>query len=498
LVDPNDRAHNPNEGHVIRPWAIDDIAKNDKGKWILIHQRIGEVLLSPESPLDIVTFRSTGSEDKRIVVTYDRGKDSGIWQLDGKERIRETINEIVSVCDDDVKEQLKPKIMDDTLKWVQWNSYVDRADFASTPGKIPLLNGVYDLATNTLESHKQENHFLYQVPIKYDAKATCPKIDEFMGQVFGEDRKKLAYEIAGNMLCANAEDRPNKWQRAFMLLGAGDNGKSTYLILVIMLLGEGNVSNQSLQALIENRFAVNSLEHKLANIGSDIGDRGLRDPGKFKELTGGDRLTGEAKYKDLYEFRNRAILAFSANILPKSYDDSNAFHKRWIIMPFNNTFTGDKKDADILSKIATPEELSGFFNAAIAAYREMTMREVFTSEGESVEKKRELYTKLSDSVQCFMDDCLVYEPDAMILRTALYEAFQEYAKTHGYWKSIDRKKFYHDIRSKDSERIQDTQARDTEGIPRRVFKGIRLLAGLVSPVSAVSPDLPSLLYTKST
>jgi phage/plasmid-associated DNA primase len=128
----------------------------------------------------------------------------------------------------------------------------------------------------------------------------------------------------------------------------------------------------------------------------------------------------------------------------------------------------------------------------------MTMREVFTSEGESVEKKRELYTKLSDSVQCFMDDCLVYEPDAMILRTALYEAFQEYAKTHGYWKSIDRKKFYHDIRSKDSERIQDTQARDTEGIPRRVFKGIRLLAGLVSPVSAVSPDLPSLLYTKST
>ena len=309
----------------------------------LSHLRMGEFLLSPESPIDIKTFRSGGDEHKRIVVTYDRSKDSGIWQLDGKERIRETVNEIVNVCEEDVRSQLVD-VMDKILRWVQWNTFIDRAKFTPAVGKIPLLNGVYDLATNTLEAHRQENLFLYQVPINYDPNAVCPKIDRFLEEVFGEDRKILGYEIAGNMLCANADTRPNKRQRAFMLLGAGDNAKSTYLTLLITLLGEDNVSNQTLQALIENKFAVASLDHKLANIGSDIGDRGLRDPGRFKELTGGDKLTGEEKYKDAYGFRNRAILAFSANILPRSYDDSYAFHKRWVIVPFNNTFSGNKKD----------------------------------------------------------------------------------------------------------------------------------------------------------
>ena len=92
-----------------------------------------------------------------------------------------------------------------------------------------------------------------------------------------------------------------------------------------------------------------------------------------------------------------------------------------------------------------------------------------------------------------MDECLIYEPDATMLRTALYTVFLEYQRTHGYWKTIDRKKFYHEIREKEPERIQDTTQRDAENIPRHIFRGIKLADGVVSAVSPVSGNLPLLL-----
>lgn len=447
------------------------VAKNEGGRWILVPSRIGDYLLSTRAPFDICTFK-----DNKDIITYDRVADTGLWSVRGDQEIERVAIATVEVCGKQNKEQLTRFVMAETLAWIRWHTYLDREKFESPPGKIPLLNGVLEFATGKLEPHRQENHFLYQVPVKYDAAATCPIIDKFLEEVLGE-RKTLAYEMAGYMLCANAESMPNKWQRAFMLIGAGDNGKSTFLNLISALLGDENVSNQTLQALVENRFSIAALDHRLANIAADIGDRSLYATSQFKNLTGGDKLTAEHKFKDAYEFRNRAILAFSCNILPESYDDSNAYHKRWVIAPFENTFTGDKKDAKLLEKLTTPEELSGFFNQAIAAYKEMDTRGTFTSEGTTVEQKRDFYTKLADPVQCFIEDHILVDPDGSVVKQLLLEYFRIFCQKRAYGKTFSQKRFFKKFREKTGDYIHESWIKDEEGEMHRVFRGINLEIG---------------------
>lgn len=443
-------------------------------KVVLVPTRLADYLLSDAGPFDLLTF-----EDTEDIIAYDKVTDAGTWSLNGEQRVKAVAAQITERLGKDIREQLRTHLMKETLNAIQWKTYVARESFTSPLGKIPLVNGVYDVVTGTLEPHNKDNRFLYQVPIKYDPDATCPMIAEFIIDILPADRRTLAYEIAGYMLCANAESAPNRWQRAFMLIGAGDNGKSTYLNVLSKLLGDDNVSNQTLQTLVMNRFAVASLDHKLANIAADIGDRGLYTTNKFKELTGGDKLTAEHKFKRSYEFRNRAIPAFSCNSMPETYDDSNAFHKRWVITQFEAVFT-DKKDTKLIEKLTTPEELSGFFNAAIMAYHEMCERGRFTGESETVEKKRELYSKLSDPVQCFIEDHITQDGDGKVIKQEVYAAFRKYTQKHSYGRTFTETHFWKKFREKTRDYVHESwyQEKDEHGEKigqsHRIFRGINL------------------------
>jgi putative DNA primase/helicase len=446
------------------------ITKIEKGERVLVPAKITEFLLSAGSSIEVRTFK-----DNREIVTYDKVADSGVWNLDGAKAVEQFVSDSVEVCGKELKEQLTRYQMLEVQAQIQWKTYVERETFRSPAGKIPLLNGVYDYATGSLEPHRLENYFFHQSPVKYDAAATCPAIDLFLEQTLG-DRKQLAYEMAGYAI---AETTPNKWQRAFMLIGPGDNGKSTFLNLVTLFLGKNNVSQQTLQALVDNRFAAAALDRKLANIVADIGDRSLYKTAVFKALTGGDRIAAENKFKDFYDFVSRAILMFSCNVLPESYDDSDAYHKRWVIVQFENIFTGDRKDPNLLEKLTTPAELSGFFNKAIAAYKEMQARGTFTGEGSTTSEKREAYGKLSDPLQCFLDEQVLFNPEGLTNKQILFEQFSRFCQQRHYGRTWTQKRFFRKFRDKAGDQIYETAVKDEVG-RHRFFKGVQLKAEVLT------------------
>jgi putative DNA primase/helicase len=440
------------------------LTKLDKGQLVLVPAKITDFLLGPGSPLEVHTFK-----DNKDIVTYNKVADNGVWNLDGPKEIEQVVSDFVEACGQKLKEQLTRFVMLEVLAQIQWKTYIDRETFKSSASKIPLLNGVYDFASGKLEAHSQTNNFFYQSPVKYDPAATCPTIDQFLEQVLG-DKKQVAYEMAGYAI---AESNPNKWQRAFMLIGPGDNGKSTFLNLVTMFLGKDNVSQQTLQALVENRFAAAALDHKLANIVADIGDRSLYRTAMFKALTGGDRIAAEHKFKDFYDFVSRAVLMFSCNVLPESYDDSDAYHKRWVIVQFENTFTGDKKDPNLLEKLITPMELSGFFLKAITAYQVMQTRGTFTGEGSTTAEKRESYSKLADPVQCFIDAQILFQPDGSANKQVLFEQFNAFCQGRHYGRTWTQKRFFKKFRDKAGDQITESRVKDSTG-EHRFFKGVQL------------------------
>ena len=92
----------------------------------------------------------------------------------------------------------------------------------------------------------------------------------------------------------------------------------------------------------------------------------------FKAITGCDRLTGEFKYRDSFEFTPFARLLISANHLPSSKDASTAFFDRWLIIPFQSEFRNTRREVprSILDHaLGTETELSGALNRALPALR---------------------------------------------------------------------------------------------------------------------------------
>jgi len=215
--------------------------------------------------------------------------------------------------------------------------------------------------------------------------------------------------------------------KATMFLGGGKNGKSTAINLLIALLGKENVANKELQEIIYNRFATSSLYGKLLNASADISSKALSKTGKFKELTGGDYVEAEAKFKDSFNFTNYAKFLFSANALPKASDDSYAFYRRWILISFPNTFDGKTCDPNLLEKLTTEEELSGFLNWAVDGLQRLLANGEF-SYGKTVEDVMELYKTLSDPVYAYCTEFLKNQIGGHILKENLYKHYVKWCK----------------------------------------------------------------------
>ena len=183
-----------------------------------------------------------------------------------------------------------------------------------------------------------------------------------------------------------------------MFVGSGANGKSTLLELLETFIGKQNASHVTLQALCDHRFAAAELCLKLINTCADIPHKNLFKTGTFKELTGGDMIQAERKFKSFFYFRNYAKLLFSCNAVPESTDDSLAWFRRWIIIECPNQFTGDKEKPRIIDSLTTPQELSGTLNWALEGLTRLLNKKRFTNQLE-IAQQRQNHIEQSNSCQ---------------------------------------------------------------------------------------------------
>ena len=320
-----------------------------------------------------------------------------IQGLADKRKIRDTVNEVMAR--------------------IQWRSAFDRFPFNFLSSEfIPLKNGVLWRKYNRLFPNSFVFGFTYCLPVKYDPNADCLKIKQFLQNLVDSENVPILYEIPALALLQNPW-----YQKAYMLYGSGSNGKSTYLQLIMEFLGKDNVSNVSLQELCEDRFKAAQLVGKLANIYADIPKRPIKYTGRFKMLTGGDRITVEKKYKDPFEFENRAVLVFSANELPQISDDTYAFWRRWIIVEFPNTF---KEDPEFIKQLTTEEELSGFLNEILKTMERIEVKGLTITN--KVEEIMEEWKMRSNSVYAFVRNCLERDNDSIVPKDDIYNAYVEF------------------------------------------------------------------------
>lgn len=257
---------------------------------------------------------------------------------------------------------------------IERSSYVRLKEFDSDLNRINIENGLYLLDSGTLEDHNVGYLSRVQLPVRLDRKAAPVAIMRFLKEVLpNEDDVLNVLEDAAATLIRDA-----RFQKAFMYIGAGDNGKSTWLNVLGAFLGATNVSNTSIHDLASNRFAAGNIEGKLANIYPDIEADEVSLTGKVKAIVAGDPIDVEKKGLQAHRIVPFAKLFFSANTLPIVNDDSDAWFRRWRITNWLYRVDPAKRDPDLLAKLTTSQELSGLFNVLAALARRLIKQWGFT------------------------------------------------------------------------------------------------------------------------
>jgi putative DNA primase/helicase len=274
--------------------------------------------------------------------------------------------------------------------------------------------------------------------------------------------------------------RSYPFQKAFMLLGDGANGKSTLLGALQEFLSRENVSAVELQALDANRFKKAKLEGKLANIAPDISDEGLDSTSTFKALTGGDLLDAERKYESPFEFENHATLIFSANQKPAAEDDTYAYKRRWIHFDFPHQFgggecpeCGDKchlprPQEGLLSTFR--DEHAGILNLAAEAFGKLWERGRFQTATWDTEHGDEADDVAARPILRFVKNELIEEDGAMVRVTDAYDAYQAWANDHGHTVQGRRNHFEPAV----VEEYAPESGKDPADKTFKVWRGLRL------------------------
>lgn len=345
----------------------------------------------------------------------------------------------------DMYPSIKQSQRSEVLAYIRIMTHVSSSDLHINPYIINLKNTRLDIRTGKCLEFTPEAIEFDRIPVVYDPSAYCADLDKMLNRVFLGDREviNLFEEMIGACLLKH-----NRYQKAFMLYGGGSNGKSTILNLVKKFLGFRNYASISLEK-VTDRFNVAELENKLANVGDDIDNVTIKDTGTLKKLFAGNSIQVERKGERPFTIEPYATHIYSANNIPRSFDKSDGFYRRWLFIPFNARFSADDPDYDPLieDKITTETALSYLLNIGIRGAERLIKRGHFT-EPESVREALEAYKADNSTTLSWIEDKDL-DMDYFLSKPTdtLYSEFVDWCKVSGIKSNniTGKKTFYKEV-----------------------------------------------------
>ncbi len=268
---------------------------------------------------------------------------------------------------------------------------------------INLQNGTFEISPQgtKLKPFDRSDFITYQLPFEYNPQATAPIFEAYLNRVLPDkERQRILAEYLGFVFIKHGSN-VLKEEKALILYGTGANGKSVFFEVVNALLGSNNVGSYSLQSLTnDNGYFRAKLANKLVNYASEI--NGNLEASIFKQLVSGEPVEARLPYGQPFILKQYAKLIFNCNELPKDVEHTNAYFRRFLIIPFDVTIPEHEQDKNLHAKIID-NELSGVFNWVLEGLNRLMEQKRF-SDCEAAKKAVEQYRIESDSVQMFLNE----------------------------------------------------------------------------------------------
>lgn len=403
-------------------WRFLEMITGEKKKWGEATELLVEYILSKNY------IYTTKEDNKNETWIY---KD-GVYVPQGKSEVKIILREIL----DNVYSQY---VFGLVMNKIEVDTFIEINDFFKERyiNEIPLKNGILNIYSRELKPFSPEKIFFNKLPVEYNPNASCPKIEKFLNDILPvEEDKEVFYELGG--FCLMNE---YKYEKAFMFVGDGRNGKDKSLELIKRLMGVENCSAIPLQQLSDD-FVISELFGKKVNLAGEISNQDLKETNWLKSLTGRSLISAKRKFLINITFVNKAKFVFACNELPMVYDTSRGFWDRWILLQFPFTFVTkeeleqhkeDKffklKDDDIINKITTEEELSGLLNKFLEGLDKLELQRRF-SQTKGTEEIKNLWIRKSNSFSAFCLDCLEEDYETRITKKDLRKKYIDYCKKH--------------------------------------------------------------------
>lgn len=337
------------------------------------------------------------------------------------------------------------------LYYIKYKNPFFEYPFNQCENLLPVKNGVlrfdFDEEKVDLIQYDPKYLFTFKLPVVYDPQADptpiCNVIKGYVGQEEREEESSsgkivktlysdidLLYQIPAQAILQLTGS--NTFKKAYLLQGDANAGKSTYLELLAALLGRENISNVSLQTMLNDRFALADLEGKILNCYDDLAEIPLNEGGMFKTVTGGYRQRIQRKGKQAYDADLKAVHVFTCNTAPEFSEKlkrDTAFWERWEFINFFNVF---EVDPFFKAQTFTEENISGFLNGVLQRVFEIKKKGRLLVDS-TVAEVREKWQFNADPLYRFID--ALFNPESknvMYLdKEALLKLYERYCIDKG-------------------------------------------------------------------
>lgn len=251
---------------------------------------------------------------------------------------------------------------------------------------LNFVNGMLDLSVGKMVDHDPSFLSTIQLDYCYDPDAPCPKWTEFVHDITDGDetKQKLLQEIAGYIMFPD-----NSLQKAFVMIGAGSNGKSVLLNTITKVFKRDNTTNVEIASLVDS-FQRIKLMGSMINVCTEMSADVSAAANFFKQIVAGDPVSGCFKHKDHIDFTPRVKFVCATNSMFRTKDVSEGFLRRISFIKFDLEYKLDEKDirrphhrrADPHLEKTLEIELPGIFNWCYAGYLRLLKQEKFTETDE--------------------------------------------------------------------------------------------------------------------
>ena len=293
---------------------------------------------------------------------------------------------------------------------------------------LGVANGVVDERTGKLRKERAEDRITLHSSVRYDENATCPRFEQFLAEVFENDRELIDFirRAIGYSLTGITRE-----QCAFLCFGTGANGKSTLLRLLHHVMGEYGYNLPFSAFELKARSSIPNDMAKLLGkrfVTASETQEGVKlNEQRVKAVTGEDRLTARFLFKEFFEFDPTHKIWLAFNHKPLIGDDSYSMWRRIRLIPFERQFADGQKDEHLFEKLKA--ETAGVLAWAVRGCLEW--QEKGLGMPPAVATATQDYREESDHVGEFIDQCCSLNQQGSVSAAELWKCYEEWAKQSG-------------------------------------------------------------------